>query len=168
MRDVKDAATARHNHRCSRFVCSTRRRGAEVFAAAEGDGRFHVTNLVTHYALAHPEISFTLTNNGRETIRVAPAKDLRERAYQIFGAQFLEGLLEVNSAVSEPGADGVPARAARVGWWMRRDQSQRTPSQRISCHRLRRSKGSFPLRASAALRATRSSFSSMAGSSATV
>src|SRR5205814_1263993 len=39
---------------------------------------------------------------GRETLRVAPAKDSRERAYQIFGAQFLDGLLEVNSAVSEP------------------------------------------------------------------
>ena len=33
---------------------------------------------------------------------MAPAKDLRERAYQIFGAQFLDGLLEVNNAVSEP------------------------------------------------------------------
>src|SRR6185437_12486311 len=62
-----------------------------------------LTNLVTHYALAHPEISFTLTNHGRETIRVAAAKDLRERAYQIFGSQFVESLLEVNN-MSEPGA----------------------------------------------------------------
>src|SRR5207237_4981037 len=36
------------------------------------------------------------TNNGRETLRATPAKSLRERAYQIFGAQFLENLLEVN------------------------------------------------------------------------
>jgi DNA mismatch repair protein MutL len=70
---------------------------------SEATESYHLTNLVTHYALAHPEISFALTNNGRETLRVAPAKDLRERAYQIFGAQFLEGLLEVNNA-SEPGA----------------------------------------------------------------
>ncbi|PYS28604.1 MAG: hypothetical protein DMF75_18645, partial [Acidobacteria bacterium] len=63
---------------------------------------YHLTNLVTHYALAHPEIAFTLTNNGRETLSVAPAKDLRERAYQVFGAQFLDGLLEVNNGVSEP------------------------------------------------------------------
>jgi DNA mismatch repair protein MutL len=52
--------------------------------------------------LAHPELHFTLTNNGRETLRVAAAKDLRERAYQIFGAQFLDGLLEVNNAISGP------------------------------------------------------------------
>ena len=35
-------------------------------------------------------------------MRVAPARDLRDRAYQIFGAQFLDSLLEVNNAVSEP------------------------------------------------------------------
>src|SRR5882757_5568481 len=69
---------------------------------SEATESYHLTNLVTHYALAHPEINFTLTNNGRETLRVAPAKDLRERAYQVFGAQFLDGLLEVNNVVSEP------------------------------------------------------------------
>jgi DNA mismatch repair protein MutL len=46
--------------------------------------------------LAHPEIAFTFVNNGREVVRAAPATDLRERAYQIFGAEFLENLLEVN------------------------------------------------------------------------
>jgi DNA mismatch repair protein MutL len=103
MRDVKDAAHPRGTTIAVRdlfFNTPARRK----FLRSEATESFHLTNLVTHYALAHPEISFTLTNNGRETIRVAPAKDLRERAYQIFGSQFLEGLLEVNSAVSEPGA----------------------------------------------------------------
>src|SRR5688572_13101555 len=103
MRDVKDAAHPRGTTIIVRdlfFNTPARRK----FLRSEATESFHLTNLVTHYALAHPEISFTLTNNGRETIRVAPAKDLRERAYQIFGAQFLEGLLEVNSGVSEPGA----------------------------------------------------------------
>src|SRR5688572_2328823 len=102
MRDVKDAAHPRGTTIVVRdlfFNTPARRK----FLRSEATESFHLTNLVTHYALAHPEISFTLTNNGRETIRVAPAKDLRERAYQIFGAQFLEGLLEVNS-LSEPGA----------------------------------------------------------------
>ncbi|HLL73803.1 MAG TPA: DNA mismatch repair endonuclease MutL [Pyrinomonadaceae bacterium] len=65
------------------------------FLRSEATESFHLTNLVTHYALAHPEIEFTLTNNGREVLRCAPARDLRERAYQIFGAEFLDGLLEV-------------------------------------------------------------------------
>jgi DNA mismatch repair protein MutL len=65
------------------------------FLRSEATESFHLMNLVTHYALAHPEIAFTLTNNGRETLRAAVARDLRERAYQIFGADFLANLLEV-------------------------------------------------------------------------
>jgi len=102
MRDVKDAAHPTGTTIAVRdlfFNTPARRK----FLRSEATESYHLTNLVTHYALAHPEISFTLTNNGRETIRVAAAKDLRERAYQIFGSQFLESLLEVNN-VSEPGA----------------------------------------------------------------
>jgi DNA mismatch repair protein MutL len=105
MRDVKDAAHPRGTTMTVRdlfFNTPARRK----FLRSEATESYHLTNLVTHYALAHPEISFTLTNNGRETIRVAPAKDLRERAYQIFGSQFLESLLEVNS-VSVPGAGSI-------------------------------------------------------------
>jgi DNA mismatch repair protein MutL len=100
LRDVKDAAHPRGTTLSVRdlfFNTPARRK----FLRSEATESYHLTNLVTHYALAHPEINFTLTNNGRETLRVAPAKDLRERAYQIFGAQFLDGLLEVNNAVSE-------------------------------------------------------------------
>src|ERR671911_3064969 len=95
MRDVKDAAHPRGTTIVVRdlfFNVPARRK----FLRSEATESFHLTNLVTHYSLAHPEISFTLTNNGRETIRVAPAKDLRERAYQIFGADFLDNLLEVD------------------------------------------------------------------------
>jgi DNA mismatch repair protein MutL len=101
MRDVKDAAHPRGTTIVVRdlfFNTPARRK----FLRSEATESYHLTNLITHYALAHPEISFTLTNNGRETLRVAAARDLRERAYQIFGAQFLDGLLEVNNAVSEP------------------------------------------------------------------
>ncbi len=66
------------------------------FLRSEATESFHLSNLVTHYALAHPEIAFTLINNGRETLRVAPARDLRERAYQVFGPEFIENLLEVS------------------------------------------------------------------------
>lgn len=66
------------------------------FLRSEATESFHLTNLVTHYALAHPEIAFVLTNQGREVLRIAPAADLRERAYQIFGSEFLSNLLEVN------------------------------------------------------------------------
>src|SRR3989440_629938 len=95
MRDVKDAAHPRGTTIIVRdlfFNIPARRK----FLRSEATETYHLTNLVTHYALAHPEIAFTFVNNGREMVRAAPAKDLRERAYQIFGEEFLENLLEVN------------------------------------------------------------------------
>jgi DNA mismatch repair protein MutL len=65
------------------------------FMRSEATENYHLTAIVQHYALAHPEIAFTLTNNGREVLRVSPAKDLRERAFQIFGAGLIESLLPV-------------------------------------------------------------------------
>src|SRR5438128_5227624 len=100
MRDVKDAAHPRGTTITARdlfFNTPARRK----FLRSEATETYHLTNLVTHYGLAHPEIAFTLTNNGRETLRVAPAKDLSERAYQVFGAQFLDSLLEVNNATRD-------------------------------------------------------------------
>ncbi len=100
MRDVKDAAHPRGTTIAVRdlfFNVPARRK----FLRSEATETFHLTNLVTHYALAHPEIAFTFVNNGREVVRAAPAKDLRERAYQIFGADFLENLLEVNGGHGE-------------------------------------------------------------------
>jgi DNA mismatch repair protein MutL len=66
------------------------------FMRSEATENYHLTSIVTHYALAHPEIAFTLTNNGREVLRVSPARDLRERAFQIFGPGMLDSLLPVS------------------------------------------------------------------------
>ena len=65
------------------------------FMRSEATENYHLANIVTHYALAHPEIAFQLTSNGREVIRVSPARDLRERAFQIFGGGMIESLLPV-------------------------------------------------------------------------
>src|SRR5678816_1668438 len=116
MRDVKDAAHPRGTTIIVRdlfFNIPARRK----FLRAEATETFHLTNLVTHYALAHPEIAFTFVNNGREVVRAAPAKDLRERAYQIFGAEFLENLLEVNSG---------DAQVARVTGYVSAPRDRRT------------------------------------------
>ena len=100
MRNVKDAAHPRGTTIIVRdlfFNIPARRK----FLRSEATETFHLTNLVTHYALAHPEIAFTFVNNGREVVRASAAKDLRERAYQIFGGEFLENLLEVNGGHPE-------------------------------------------------------------------
>ena len=96
MRDVKDAAHPRGTTIAVRdlfFNVPARRK----FLRSEATETFHLTNLVTHYALAHPEIAFAFVNNGRDVVRAVAAKNLRERAYQIFGETFLENLLEVDS-----------------------------------------------------------------------
>jgi len=93
--DVKDAARDRGTTISVRdlfFNTPARRK----FMRSEATENYHLTGIVTHYALAHPEIAFTMTNNGREVLRVSPTKDLRERAFQIFGASLLESLVPVN------------------------------------------------------------------------
>lgn len=116
MRDVKDAAHPRGTTIVVRdlfFNVPARRK----FLRSEATESFHLTNLVMHYALAHPEIAFTLINNGREVLRAAAALDLRERAYQIFGAEFLDNLLEV--------AGGHP-HVARVSGYVSAPRDRRT------------------------------------------
>jgi DNA mismatch repair protein MutL len=116
MRDVKDAAHPRGTTVTVRdlfFNVPARRK----FLRSESTETFHLTNLVTHYALAHPEISFTFSSNGREVIRAAPAKDLRERAYQIFGEEFLNNLLDVN---------GGHEQIARVSGFVSAPRDRRT------------------------------------------
>jgi DNA mismatch repair protein MutL len=53
----------------------------------------HVGRLFTHYALAWPDRHFSLASNGRTALDAPPVKDLRERTYQIFGEEFMEGML---------------------------------------------------------------------------
>jgi DNA mismatch repair protein MutL len=93
--DVKDAARTTGTTIAVRdlfFNTPARRK----FMRSEATENYHLTNIVTHYALAHPQVAFTLSNNGREVLRVSPAKDLRERAFQIFGSGLLESLLPVS------------------------------------------------------------------------
>ncbi|MGI8494218.1 MAG: DNA mismatch repair endonuclease MutL [Pyrinomonadaceae bacterium] len=90
--DVKDAARTTGTTITIRdlfFNTPARRK----FMRSEATENYHLTSIVTHYALANPEIAFTLNNNGREILRVSPARDLRERAFQIFGANLIESLL---------------------------------------------------------------------------
>jgi DNA mismatch repair protein MutL len=67
------------------------------FLKSDATESYHITNLVQHYALANPQLSFLLINNGRDAIRVAPARSLKERAYQILGGALLNKLLEVKA-----------------------------------------------------------------------
>ena len=65
------------------------------FLKSESTELGHIASLVTHYALAHPDKSFRLVSLSNEILNVSPVSSLRERVYQVMGAQILEQLVEI-------------------------------------------------------------------------
>jgi DNA mismatch repair protein MutL len=74
------------------------------FLRAESTELAHVTALVTHYALAHPEKHFELTSATHTIVSAPPVARTAERIYQIFGKETLAALLPV--AAETPLAQG--------------------------------------------------------------
>lgn len=67
----------------------------------------HIVQLVRLLAIAHPEVAFTLWEDGRERFRSPGGGTLRERVRATFGAQLAADLLELDTA---PGPGGVHLR----------------------------------------------------------
>jgi DNA mismatch repair protein MutL len=74
------------------------------FLRAESTELAHVTALVTHYALAHPEKHFELISATHTIVSAPPVTRTAERIYQIFGKETLASLLSV--AAETPLAHG--------------------------------------------------------------
>ena len=66
-----------------------RRKFLRAYATEEA----HVKSVFTVHALAHPQIAFSLSVDGRELYRLAAASDVRDRIRDMFGAEFLESML---------------------------------------------------------------------------
>jgi DNA mismatch repair protein MutL len=65
------------------------------FLRAESTELAHVTALVTHYALAHPEKQFELVSASHSILTAPPVARTAERIYQVFGKEMLGQLLPV-------------------------------------------------------------------------
>jgi DNA mismatch repair protein MutL len=65
------------------------------FLRAESTELAHVTALVTHYALVHPEKHFELVSSSHTIVAAPPVARAAERIYQIFGKDTLAQLLPV-------------------------------------------------------------------------
>ena len=65
------------------------------FLRAESTELAHVTALVTHYALVHPEKHFELLSASHTLVSAPPVSRTAERIYQIFGKETLGQLLPV-------------------------------------------------------------------------
>ncbi len=94
------------------------------FLRAESTELAHVTALVTHYALAHPEKHFELLSATHTVLSAPPVTRTAERIYQLFGKDTLAQLLPVAAQATleraglpepppwrrEPGEEGTGAR----------------------------------------------------------
>jgi DNA mismatch repair protein MutL len=99
------------------------------FLRAESTELAHVTALVTHYALVHPEKHFELLSATHTLLSAPPVTRTAERIYQIFGKDTLAQLLPV--AAERPLAHGgLPEPPP---WKKDPDEPQRDPgSLRLS------------------------------------
>ncbi|MGB6264932.1 MAG: DNA mismatch repair endonuclease MutL [Candidatus Acidiferrales bacterium] len=113
------------------FYCVPARR---KFLKSETTELGHIASLVTHYALAHPEIQFLLKTPTQDILDCAPAERMADRVYQIFGRQALEELMEippaegpVRSAITEPPMEPEEQAATiRVTGFASRPEVQRS------------------------------------------
>lgn len=81
----------------------------------------HVKQVFTVHALSHPEIGFTLAVDGRELYRLAPATNSRERIFELFGKDFVDVLLPIDSTLGKISVSGFIERPD-LGTATRRDQ----------------------------------------------
>ena len=65
------------------------------FLKSESTELGHIAQLVTHYALAHPEKSFRLSSLTNDIVNVAPVATSRERVYQLMGGKLLEQMVDI-------------------------------------------------------------------------
>ena len=79
----------------------------------------HVKTVFTTHALAHPSVGFSLTVDGRELYRLAPATTVRTRVRDLFGDDFLTRMLPLGGA-ADAGARPVRATAALVSGLLER------------------------------------------------
>jgi DNA mismatch repair protein MutL len=112
------------------FYCVPARR---KFLKSETTELGHIASLVTHYALAHPEVHFYLKTPSQVILNCSPVEKLSERVYQVFGRQALEELAEipanegpVRSAITEPQLESdEQAATLRVTGFTSRPEVQR-------------------------------------------
>jgi DNA mismatch repair protein MutL len=96
------------------------------FLRSENTELAHVTALVTHYALAHPDKHFELHSGTHALLVAAPVRHPAERIFQIFGKDTLDQLLPLAAEVDLERA-GLPEPPP----WKRPDDYQPPPPGKL-------------------------------------
>jgi DNA mismatch repair protein MutL len=74
----------------------------------------HIANIVSRYALAFPEVRFTLSLDGRVTLRTPGSGRLIDSVAQVYGVEVARSMLEIKARQGEAG-DALPLVAGMVG-----------------------------------------------------
>ena len=98
-----------------------RRKFLRAYATEEG----HVKQVFSVHALAHPNIGFSLSVDGRELYRLAPSGSVADRIRDLFGEEFLENALQIGGRGTESQGQGP----VRVSGFIERPNLA-TPSRR--------------------------------------
>ena len=69
------------------------------FLKAESTELSHIAQLITHYALAHPEKHWELHTNTGAMLVAAPVATHSERIYQVFGRETLDELVDLAATI---------------------------------------------------------------------
>jgi DNA mismatch repair protein MutL len=93
------------------------------FLKAESTELSHIASLVTHYALAHPEMHWELQSATNAMLVAAPVSDISQRIYQIFGKETLDQLIPL-SALLPLSHIGLPQPPP----WRRSDEEAEAPT----------------------------------------
>lgn len=117
------------------------------FLRSETTELSHVTALVTHYALAHPEKHFELRTAKQSLLLAPPVSQAAERIFQIFGQETLEELLPLAAERNleraglpepppwkrEPEYRAPAPGALRIGGFISRPELQKLNRNSIYC-----------------------------------
>ena len=80
----------------------------------------HINETLCRIAMAHPEVAFSLVNNGRRAMDLAATDSQRRRCVEVLGKELDAGLIEfkgIERARSIPAADvGEPAESPATVW----------------------------------------------------
>ncbi|HEY3930255.1 MAG TPA: DNA mismatch repair endonuclease MutL [Candidatus Koribacter sp.] len=89
------------------------------FLKSESTELSHIASLVTHYALAHPEMHWELHSATNAMLVAPPVGSQSERIYQVFGSETLEQLIPL-AAQQKLAHTGLPQRPP----WLRKDDDE--------------------------------------------
>ena len=67
----------------------------------------HIATLVSQYALASPEVRFSLSLNGRLTLQTPGSGNLRDAIAEVYGLEVALQMLEVDESAQVPAATGL-------------------------------------------------------------